>query len=121
MMEKDIYLLASELKELLDHDERIITLNKIEEEMNNSDEVISLSYKKDCMVIKYSDCLKYADENSSICKKAHHDLYLAKEELDNHPLVRNYLDAYSKVRDLYFYINEILFGGLSLRMKEGHK
>ena len=51
-------------------------------------------------------------------KKYQHDLFLKKEALDNHPLVKSYLKAYSEVRDLYFQINEILFNDLSLHQKE---
>ena len=47
-------------------------------------------------------------------------LFLKKEALDNHPLVRKYLKAYQEVRDLYFEINDILFSNLSLKLRE-HK
>ena len=120
-MTKDIYELANELKELIDSDERIILLNKLEKEMNNNEEVMALSYRKDVAASIYSDALKHEKEESPICKKAQHELFIAKEQLDNHPLVRDYLSAYSKVRDLYFYLNDIIFGGLSLHVKEGHK
>ena len=42
-MANDIYNLASELKEMLDNDERIILLNKLEKELNNNEEVMALS------------------------------------------------------------------------------
>ena len=51
-------------------------------------------------------------------KKYQHDLFLKKEALDNHPLVKEYLKAYSEVRDLYFQVNEILFNDTSLHQKE---
>ena len=50
-------------------------------------------------------------------KKAQHNLHIKKEALDNHPLVRDYLKAYSEVRDLYFELNDILFSNLNLNMK----
>ena len=117
-MANDIYNLASELKEMLDNDERIIRLNKLEKELNNNEEVMALSYQKDVAVSAYSDALNHYAQDSEELKKIQHDLHLKKEALDNHPLVRDYLKAYSEVRDLYFQVNEILFKDLSLYLKE---
>ena len=117
-MVSNIYLLAGELKDLLDNDERIIRLNKLENELNNNEEVMALSYQKDLAVSSYSDALNHFANNSEEMKKYQHDLFLKKEALDNHPLVKEYLKAYSEVRDLYFQVNEILFNDASLRQKE---
>ena len=117
-MVSNIYLLAGELKDLLDNDERIIRLNKLEKEMNANEEVMALSYQKDLAVSAYSDALNHYGNNSPEIKKYQHELFLKKEALDNHPLVKDYLKAFSEVRDLYFQINEILFNDLSLHQKE---
>ena len=117
-MSKDIYNLAYELKELLANDERIKKLNSLEEKMNNDNEVISLAYQKDMACLKYSDALNHYANNSPEIKKYQHELFVKKEALDNHPLVKEYLKAYSEVRDLYFQINEILFNDLSLHQHE---
>ena len=117
-MVSNIYLLAGELKDLLDNDERIIRLNKLENELNNNEEVMALSYQKDLAVSSYSDALNHFANNSEEMKKYQHELFLKKEALDNHPLVKEYLKAYSEVRDLYFQVNEILFNDLSLHKKE---
>ena len=117
-MVSNIYLLAGELKDLLDNDERIIRLNKLENELNNNEEVMALSYQKDLAVSSYSDALNHFANYSEEMKKYQHDLFLKKEALDNHPLVKEYLKAYSEVRDLYFQVNEILFNDLSLHKKE---
>ena len=117
-MVSNIYLLAGELKDLLDNDERLIRLNKLENELNNNEEVMALSYQKDLAVSAYSDALNHYANNSPEIKKYQHELFLKKEALDNHPLVKSYLKAYSEVRDLYFQINEILFNDLSLRQHE---
>ena len=106
-MAKDIYTLAYELKELLEADQRIKVLNKKEEAMKNSEEVKALVEKKEQVVSLYID----SPEGQKL-------LHQSKLELDNHPLVRDYLDAYIKVRDLYFEINDILFSGLNTRLKE---
>ena len=117
-MVSNIYLLASELKDLLDNDERLIRLNKLENELNNNEEVMALSYQKDLAVSAYSDALNHFANDSKEIKQYQHELFLKKEALDNHPLVKSYLKAYSEVRDLYFQINEILFNDLSLHLKE---
>ncbi len=117
-MVSNIYLLAGELKDLLDNDERIIRLNKLENELNNNEEVMALSYQKDLAVSAYSDALNHFANDSKEIKQYQHELFLKKEALDNHPLVKSYLKAYSEVRDLYFQINEILFNDLSLHLKE---
>ena len=117
-MVSNIYLLAGELKDLLDNDERLVRLNKLENELNNNEEVMALSYQKDLAVSSYSDALNHYANNSEEIKKYQHELFLKKEALDNHPLVKEYLKAYSEVRDLYFQINEILFNDSSLYQKE---
>lgn len=117
-MVSNIYLLAGELKDLLDNDERIIRLNKLEKQMNENEEVMTLSYQKDLAVSAYSDALNHYANNSPEIKKYQHELFVKKEALDNHPLVKEYLKAYSEVRDLYFQINEILFNDLSLHQHE---
>ena len=116
----DIYSLSYELKELLINDPRIIRLNELEQKMDESEEVMTLAYQKDVAVSEYSDALNHFSRDSKEVKKAQHNLHIKKEALDNHPLVREYLDAYIKVRDLYFELNDILFSGLNTHLKE-HK
>ncbi len=117
---QDIYSLSYELKELLSQDERVVLLNKLEKEMNDNEEVMALAYQKDLAITNLSDAINHFGEKSEEAKKAQHELFLKKEALDNHPLVRDYLKAYQEVRELYFNLNDILFSNLSLKMKE-HK
>ena len=119
-MAKDIYETAYELKDLLSQDERIKRLNELEQKMNNDNEVIALAYQKDLAVSHYSDTLNHFSEDSEEVKIAQKELYEKKLALDTHPLVREYLDAYKEVRDLYIQMNALLFDGLNLKMKE-HK
>ena len=119
-MMKDIYETAYELKDLLSQDERIKRLNELEQKMNSDNEVIALAYQKDVAVSNYSDILNHFSEDSEEVKKAQRELYEKKLALDTHPLVRQYLDAYKEVRDLYIQMNALLFDGLNLKLKE-HK
>ena len=109
-MAKDIYTLAYELKELLDADQRIKDLDTKEEIMKNDEEVKALVNKKEQAISLYM--------NSSA--QGQKVLHQSKLELDNNPVVRDYLDAYIKVRDLFFEMNDILFSGLNVHLKE-HK
>ena len=113
----DIYSLSYELKDLLTNDPRIVRLNELEKQMNDSEEVMALAYQKDLAVSEYSDALNHFARDSKEVKEAQHHLHLKKEALDNHPLVREYLKAYSEVRDLYYQLNDILFSNMNLNMK----
>ena len=119
-MSKDIYNLAYELKELLANDERIKTLNSLEEKMNNDNQVIALAYQKDMACLNYSDALNHYAKESKEVKDAQKELHQKKLALDTNETVKVYLKAYSAVRDLYAEINEILFSGLNAKLKE-HK
>ena len=119
-MSKDIYQIAYELKDSLSQDERVKRLNSLEERMNNDSEVIALAYQKDLAVSNYSDALNHFADDSKEVIKARKELHEKKLALDTHPLVKEYLDAYKKVRDLYIQINALLFDGLNVKLKE-HK
>lgn len=120
-MTNDIYSLAASLKDLLEVDPRILKLNELEKKLNQDESVMALAQQKEEAVSRYSDALNHFAPDSLEVKKFQKDLYLKKEALDNHPLVREYLKAYSEVRDLYLEINDILFGDLSLHLKENKK
>ena len=117
-MANDIYLIASELKELLDNDPRLLRLNNLEKKLENNEEVMALAQQKETAVSLYSDALNHFSSDAEELKKFQKELHLKKVALDNHPLVREYLNAYSQVRDLYLEINDILFSDLSLHLKE---
>ena len=112
-MPENIYLQAEELKEKIANDPRVISLNEIEKRMNESEEVMALTYKKDMAAVDYSDTLNHFPEDSKEAKEALKKLHEAKLNLDNHPLVKEYLKAYKEVRELYQNINEIVFGNFS--------
>lgn len=112
-MDEKIYLQAQELKETISKDSRIIHLNELEQKMNNNEEVMALAYKKDMAALEYGDLLNHFSEESDEVKTALKKLHNAKLELDNHPLVKDYLKAYKEVRDLYGEINSVLFSNFA--------
>ena len=115
-MEEYLYLKAKKLKESLNNDQRIIRLNKLEKKMDENEEVMALAYKKDMASIEYSDALNHYPENSEEVQKALQKLHESKLNLDNHPLVKEYLAAYKEVRELYAKINEILFSNFAAEL-----
>ena len=122
-MNEEIMNLAYQLKASIENDSRIIRLNEIEKKMNESEEVMSLSYKKDVALNHYNEMMKYFKDDSDEVVHARQELANAKKELESHPLVREYLSAYQEVRLLYEHINETLFSYLNKNMcpKEVHK
>lgn len=117
-MDKDVYILAMELKQILENDFRLNVLNELEAKMNQDEVVMALAYQKDIASAEYSDALNHFSEDNENTIKARQKLYLRKKALDEHHLVRQYLSAYSQVRDLYLEINNLLFGDLNMHMKE---
>ncbi|MCH5172426.1 MAG: YlbF family regulator [Erysipelotrichales bacterium] len=97
------------LKELLENDERIIRLKKDEKEMENSEEVMRLSYAFSCAQNEYNDILKHFKTDSDEAKKYQRKLYEAKKNLDSHPLVKKYLQSYQEVRLVYNKIQDEIF------------
>ena len=113
-MDEKITELTFELKEQLKNDPRIIALNESEKAMNESEEVMALSYRKDCALDYYNQTLKYFSDDSVAATKARQDLALTKKNLESHPLVRDYLAKYQEVRLLFEKINQSLFSFCSL-------
>ena len=114
VMNEEIYQKAETLKEMLENDPRIIRLNKAEKRMDESEEVMALAYKKDMAAVKYSDTLNHFKEDSKEAQNALKELHQAKYNLDSHPLVKDYLNAFKEVRELYDEINKILFSSFKV-------
>lgn len=108
-MDDKIYFKVKELQEAMNNDPRFILLNKLENEINNNEEVMALSYRKDAANNHYNDLLKIYKEDDEMVLEARRKLFEAKKELDSHPLVREYLKAYSEVEQLLYQVNQILF------------
>ena len=107
-MNEKIYSLSKSINEELNSKEEVKLLNKLEKELDDSYEVYVLSNKKDEALEKYISNKDLYGDDSDITKESLKELKTAKENLNNHPLVKQYLEVYSKVRDLYLQINNIL-------------
>lgn len=118
---QDIYSLSYELKRAIEEDPRIIHLNRIEKEMNENEEVMALTYKKDRANDDYSDALNHFKEDNPIVIETQKRFYETKKNLESHPVVREYLSAYQQVRILYEEINKLLFSILNRNLCEDNK
>ena len=107
-MEEKIYFLAKEINEELNKNQDVVLLNKLDKELNDSYEVYTLSNKKDEALEKYISNKDLYGEDDKRTVDSLKALQLAKEELNNHPIVKHYLEVYSRVRDLYLEINHLL-------------
>ena len=108
-MNEKIFDLSTRLNESLVNNPKVKELNRLEEELNNSYEVYLLSQKKDEALELYSKLKDvYPDDNIEV-KVALNKLKEAKENLDNHPLVKSYLSIYNEVKYLYMEVDDILF------------
>lgn len=119
-MEKH-FELAYQLKEEMNKDPRFIALNEAENKMENDPEVIKLTYQKDMKENAYNDALRHYSHDSEEVKKAQHDLYIAKRDLESHPLVRDYLVKYQVVRLVIEEINKTLFSDLNVELCKKEK
>lgn len=81
-----------------------------EKEIENSEEVALLSYKKDMALVQYEDALRHFDKNSKEVLEASRHVSKAIFSLNNHKLVVKYN---KKLANLNYFLNEInkeLFG-----------
>ena len=90
-------------------DERLLRLSELETLLEKDEEAIKLSGILKSKEEAYSFSLSSFGEGSEEARKAQKELYEAKKELDSLPLVKEYNEAYTKVRDLYMLIDDILF------------
>ena len=97
------------LKEAIEKDPQILLLNQLEKEIENNEEVMVLSYKKDVALANYEDTIKYFKDDRDKIQKAQKLLAESKYNLDIHPLVKQYNKAYLEVKLMYEEINNQLF------------
>lgn len=104
------------LKRLIDSDQRVLALNRIEDKLENNREVQSRAYEKDMRAISYEDALKYYADDSPETEEAQKELYFAKKRMDELPISREYYAAYKEVRTLYEFINRTLFSDINKKV-----
>ena len=116
-MNKALYDELYELRYIMKNDERFLSLKELDEKLNNNEEVMKLSYKKEMAIVEYEDALNHYGKDSEELQKAQQKLAKCKLELDNHPLVKEYYLALRKVREMDREINQKLFEDFQAKEK----
>ena len=116
-MDAELATLLNNLKTAIENDERVLALKQIDDKLNKDEEVMKLAYQKDMASLSYEDALKHFPKDSKEVKDAQIRLHQAKLALDNHPLVKQYNEAYKNVRLMYEKINEELFSSFKNGVK----
>lgn len=117
-MDQKIYNLAYELHDELSKVEAVSQLNELDKKINDSYEVYQLANKKDEALENYVRFMDAYGEDHKETLEALKELRKAKEALNSHPLVDEYLKIYIEVRDIYLNVNNIVLSNLVVEGKE---
>ena len=108
-MESEIYNKCLKINEELKNHPDVKELERLNDELESSFEVHQLVEKKDEAMDFYLHVKDSLKEDDPLYKEAVEKYRKAKLELEAHPLVKAYNEAYAKVEKLYDEIDEILF------------
>lgn len=108
-MDQNLLEKANALKKEIDSLPEVKELEHLNALLDENDEVMKLAYRKDVASTKYEDAVRFFGENSNEARGAQKALHQAKLELDENELVKQYNEAYKKVRKIYDKINEEIF------------
>ena len=100
--------LSGKIKETSIYKEYLLS----EKNINNSDEVKVLSYKKDIAIMKYGDTIKHFGKNSKEVMGASKTMSEAIYNLNNHELVKIYNKNLANLNSYLKEIRDQLFGDL---------
>lgn len=98
-----------ELRSKILNSEEYKAVDSKNKEMESSDEVKILSYKKDMAIMNYEDALKHYDKNSIEVINAEKNMAKAIYNLNNRPIVKEYNKAFAELAAIYKNINFELF------------
>ena len=92
---------AYALKECIEHDVRVLELEKLNAQLNQHQELLLLTDRFHALQEDYQRLWElYGDEHPQLLDVQKH-LHQLKLQIDQHTLVREYLRAYGHVRQLY--------------------
>lgn len=87
-----------------------------ENKMKVNKTVVSLAVKKDQLVLVYNRIVEKYGVESDEEKKARHELFEVKKQLDSYPLVVRYMRYYKMYRELLEKINSTIFKELNTHL-----
>ena len=92
---------AYALKETIEHDPRVLELERLNAELNQHQELYLLTDRFHALQEDYQRLWElYGDDHPQLLTVQKH-LHQLKLQIDQHALVREYLRAYAHVRQLY--------------------
>ena len=109
------------LRQAMEIDPAELRLKEAENALNSSEEIQKLSQEVKKALSEYDFALSHFGEESPQVQTAQRALYLAKKELDEHPLAMAYSQAFSEIRKRDAEIDAILFAPFRLRVVCGGK
>lgn len=115
-MDEPLLNLVLEIKQLIKNCSLDRELKEAESCMENDEEVILLTSKKDFALERYNNALSYLKKDDPELENIRLDFVDAKTKLYEHPKVKKYNDIYGQLRRLYYEINQIIFDGFELNM-----
>lgn len=101
-MNEEVCELTYKLKEEIEHSEIFLNLKKYEKEIENDEELQLLSYKKDMLIVKLEDTLKYKDKNSIEVLNINKEINEILTKMNSYEIVKKYnyyLNEYNKILD----------------------
>lgn len=115
-MRSETYLASIELRDLIKSSDLYLDLLKKEKEMEEDELAISLAIIKEKKAEQYSFMLNHFKEDDPNLINARKELFIAKKNLEELEVVKNYLSAYQKVRLLLNEVNDILFKDMTINL-----
>lgn len=101
-----------ELKDLIKHSSIYVNLYSKEKNLENSEDAILLSYKKDLAIMDYEDNLKHFGKNSKEIFKSKEYLSSIINDLNNLEVVKEYKSSLDEFNNLMIMVEKVLFRGL---------
>lgn len=109
-MNLETIVLINKLSLDIKNNEVYLEFKKANEELENSDEVKILSYKKDMAILEYEDNLNHYGKNDEKTFMASRKMGEAIFNLKNHELVKKYNEKLNKLNEFLKEIDQELFG-----------
>lgn len=115
-MDEKIFDLTYQLKKCLHRSRIYKKMIRYENKMKVNETVIDLAAKKDQLVLTYNRIVEKCGTESEEEKRARHELFKIKKQLDSHPLVVRYMRYYKMYRELLEKINLTIFKELNTHL-----
>ncbi len=113
----NLFTLAAQLHEAIENDARVQCLRQAEQALDQDIQVLALAAAmQECALVYQNDELA-----ESARSRTQRELHLLKKQLDEHPLVMAYHQAFRPVRLMYENIQRDMFTPFNLHFCEDHR